>query len=120
MENKMTSQVLQQLIIIFVLAFLVESFVEYVFGTPMDKIPKLTPYKWLLMYLALAAGVGLAFYYRLDMISLLPGEYPITPVGIILSGLILGRGAVFTHQFVSQFFPSAEQTAERKALGGSK
>jgi len=50
------------------------------------------------------------------MISLLPGGYQITPVGIILSGLILGRGAVFTHQFVSQFFPSAEQTSERKAL----
>jgi hypothetical protein len=112
----MTSEILQRLIIIFVLAFLVESFVEYVFGTPMDKIPKLKPYKWLLMYIALAAGIGLAFYYRLDMISLLPGGYQITPVGIILSGLILGRGAVFTHQFVSQFFPSAEQTSERKAL----
>lgn len=79
----------------------------------MEKIPKLKPFKWILMYLALAAGVGLTFYYRLDLISMLPGSVPVTAVGIILTGLIIGRGAVFTHQFVSQFFPSADQKTNR-------
>lgn len=110
----MTAEIMQRLVVIFVLAFLVESFTEYVFGTPMDKVPKLKPYKWALMYLALAAGIGLTFYYRLDLISMLPGEVPITPVGILLTGLVIGRGAVFAHQFVSQFFPSAEHKGQGK------
>lgn len=96
---------LEQLLIVFALTFFCESFVEYVFGTAFDKVPKLVPYKWTLMYVAMAAGVGLAFYYSIDLISMLPPGSGVTPVGIILSGLAIGRGSNFLHQFVSQFFP---------------
>lgn len=97
---------LLDLLIVFALTFLVESFVEYVFGTLFDKIPKFAPYKWALMYLAMGAGIGLAFYYTIDLISMLPPGTPVTTVGIILSGLAIGRGSNFLHQFVSQFFPA--------------
>lgn len=90
-----------------VLATLVEGFVEYIFGTLFDKVPKLAGYKWALMYLSLLVGVGLAFYYAIDMVSLIAnnagGAVAVTPVGIILSGLIIGRGANYINDFVSRW-----------------
>ena len=87
--------------IIFLLAFLVESFVEYFFGLLCKKIAKLEPYSWLLVYLAAVIGVGLAFVYKFDFISL-AGEFLEEPIqtnaiGIILTGLMIGRGSNFVH-----------------------
>lgn len=91
----------------FALAFLTESTVEYVAGKPFDQFPKLTPHKWLLMYISLAVGVGLAFFYRLDMISAIAqvaGEpMAVSWVGFTLTGLGIGRGANYLHDFVSAY-----------------
>jgi hypothetical protein len=89
--------------ILFLLAFLVESLTEYVFGAPMDKIPALTPYKWLLMYIALAVGLVGAFVYRLDLIYIAAGYLGVTtitagPFGFILTGLAIGRGSNYIHE----------------------
>lgn len=99
----------------FLLSFLIESGTEYIVGTPMSKIEKLKPYTWLLMYVSMGAGVGLSFYYQLDLIALLPtwlaeltkesAVYSPTPVGYILSGLAIGRGSNYLHQVMSKFFP---------------
>lgn len=97
-----------QLALVFALTFLVESLTEYIFGQIFDKIPKAQPYKFLLMYLAMLFGVGLCFYYSIDLISLIPPGSNVTPVGIVLTGLVVGRGSNFLHQFVSQFFPQKE------------
>jgi hypothetical protein len=74
------------------LAFLIEAMVEYVFGTPMDKIAKLKPFKWLLMYISLGVGVGVAFWYSLDLVALVMEQEP-TWVGIVFTGAGIGRGA---------------------------
>ena len=91
-----------------VLATLVEGFVEYVFGTAFDKFPKLSAYKWTLMYVSLVVGVALAFFYSIDLIALIAnnagGDLAITWVGIALSGLIIGRGANYINDFVSRWF----------------
>ena len=83
---------------------------EYFAGTPMDKIPKFKPYKWLLMYVAIAVSIPVSFYYQFDLIALLGGflgkVMPVSWVGIVLSGLAIGRGSNFLHQFVSKFFPA--------------
>ncbi len=102
------------LAVIFALAYLAESFTEYLFGIPFDKIPKLTPYKWLLMYLSAGVGVSLAIFYQLDLIYLLaeviseavgaPSPIQVSVVGYILTGLGIGRGASWLHDFVSQYF----------------
>lgn len=89
---------------IFALAFLAESLVEYLFGTLADKITVLTPYRWTLMYISAAVGVGLAFHYQFDLISLILGNV-LTWVGMLLTGLVIGRGANFVHQFVSEYLP---------------
>ncbi len=99
------------LVIVFLLTFLVEAMTEYIFGTVFNKLPLLTPYKWLLMYLALAFGIALCFYYKIDIIAILArflsveGMVVVTPVGMLLTGLAVGRGSNFLHQLVSQFFP---------------
>ena len=97
------------LAVAFALSFIAESGVEYILGTPFEKVPKLQPFKWLLMYAGLAAGVGMSWYYQTDLISLIQvaaqGEGAVTPLGVILTGLVVGRGANFLHQFVSQYLP---------------
>lgn len=112
---------IKYLAISFALAFLVETLVEAIFGIPMDKVPKLQPYKWCLMYIAMICGVLLVFFYKVDLIALLqaiiPGEtLIITPVGMLLTGLAIGRGSNYLHQFVSRFFPSAKEITDPFAL----
>jgi hypothetical protein len=100
--------VLAILAVVFLLAFLVESMTEYVFGTPFDKIPILTPFKWLLMYLAAGVGVTGAFVYQLDLMNLLGlfvgVPFAITPFGMIFTGLAIGRGASYLHDLVDKYF----------------
>lgn len=101
---------LQSLAVSFALAFLTESLVEYLFGTPMDKLPKLCPYRWLLMYISVGVGVGLALFYQLDLIAIIAQASGValdltasTPVGMVLTGLGIGRGANYLSQFVSTY-----------------
>ena len=89
----------------FALAFLTEAFVEYFIGQVMDRFPKVAPFKWLLMYVSAIVGVALAIYYQLDLIALIISQ-DVTIVGMVLTGLAIGRGSNFLHQFVSQFFPT--------------
>lgn len=86
----------------FALAFLSESMVEYVLGTVFNKVQKINPFSWLLMYVSLGVGVGLAFAYKLDLLALITGEGG-TIYGIILSGAAVGRGANYLHDFVSKY-----------------
>ena len=100
------------LALILFLAFMVtEGIVEFFVGKPFEKIPKLTPYQWTLMYVSAAFGVGLAIYYKLDLIALLSSYLKMDPVilsgpvGQVLTGLSIGRGASFIHQIMDKFFP---------------
>jgi len=72
-----------------------EGTVEYILGTLFDKIKKLKPAKWLLMYVSLGLGIFLAFYYSLDLVVFF-GQ-PATPVGTVLTGIVMGRGANFVN-----------------------
>lgn len=89
------------------LAVLVEGGVEYLLGTPMDKVPKLKGFKWALMYIGMGAGVALAFFYQLDLMALVTGT-PVSDVGIALTGGLIGRGSNFVNQFVSTYLPGAK------------
>ena len=96
------------LAVIFLLSFLVESLVEYLFGQFFSHIPSLNPYSWTLMYISAIVGVVAAFVYQFDLISLL-GSYvgqpiPINSLGIVLTGLAIGRGANYLHDLVAKFF----------------
>jgi hypothetical protein len=104
----MDTTVLGLLGIILLLAFLVESLVEALFGPAFDKIAILTPWKWCLMYVAMIAGVIGAFVYGFDLLALLSAylkvNLPSTPFGILLTGLAIGRGSNYVHDIVTRFF----------------
>ena len=84
------------------LAFLCESSVEYFLGQIVKHLPKLQHLSWLLMYVSLAAGIGLCFYYRMDLITVITNQGG-TQLGYILSGLIVGRGGNYVHDFWSMY-----------------
>lgn len=102
-------KIMGTLAVMLMLAFLVETLVEAVFGRVADHFPKLTPYKWLLIYIAVAVGIIGAFRYQFDLIYLL-SQYLNSPVeqtefGIIITGISIGMGAGYFHQLVSTYFP---------------
>jgi hypothetical protein len=100
------------LAVIFLLAFLVESLVEYFVGQLFDRLPALQPYKWLLMYVAAAVGVGGAFLFGFDLLYLLGNylgaEWPALAspswYGMALTGLAISRGANYLHDLVGKYF----------------
>jgi len=114
-------EVLGVLVIIYFLSLVVEALVEYIFGTPMDKLGW-TKFKWLLMYCALGVGVGLCWIYKLDMVALIPKwlglDNLIEPgrVGQVLTGFIIGRGSNYTHDLIMKFFTKKNPIEEVRTL----
>lgn len=96
------------LLVITMLAFLVESLVEYAAGKPFDMIPVLTPYKWALAYLAMVVGVVGALVYKFDLLFILAKSLGVpleqTTFGIIITGMAIGRGSSFIHDLTSKYF----------------
>lgn len=101
----------------FLLAFFIETMVEYVFGTPIDNIPalkKLGDFKWLLRYIAAGVGIYFSFYWKIDLVAVvarLIGDaagsqqaWDVSAVGMIISGLTMGRGSNYLHEFLSKHF----------------
>lgn len=77
------------------LAFLTESFTEYLF----DKIAKLAPWK---KYLAIVLGILLALAFNVDMFrDVLKMSAAVPYVGTVITGAILGRGSNYLHDLVS-------------------
>ena len=100
---------MQVVLIILLLAFLVESLVEYLFGRIFDQVKALTPYRWLLAYIAAAVGIGGCFWYGFDLLYLLGGYLDAgmagpPAFGIALTGLAVGRGSNYVHDLVTRFF----------------
>lgn len=93
--------------VILLVSFLVEALTEAVLGEPFNHYPALQPHKWLLKYASFAAGIGGAFVYQFDFVSLagvyLGQQINLTPYGIVLTGLAIGRGAQFVHDVIVQF-----------------
>lgn len=86
---------------VFALAFLCESLTEYFFAEPLEGLGIDTKY---LRYVAAVVGVGLALLYGLDALRDFLGlNARIFPLGEVLTGLILGRGANYVHDFYSNY-----------------
>ena len=79
---------------VLLLAFLVESFTEYLFG----QIEKVKPY---LKYIALVVGVGAAVAYKIDILGTFGVVAPFPWIAWIVSGLIMGRGSNFVNDIIS-------------------
>lgn len=95
---------LAQVTLILFLAFLAEGMTEY-FARPIlawagsvDTSPM-----WL-RYIAMIVGVALAFGYRADLLLMVgfPAVHPL--VGIVLTGILIGRGSNYMHDLVDRYF----------------
>jgi len=97
----------------FALAFLAESFVEYLLDVPLffakQKWPWLEHLK-LMRYAALAVGVVMAFQYEIDLLYEAFGYVGQWPgFGVLLTGLGIGRGSNWLHDFWSTYLAPGEQ-----------
>lgn len=101
--------------IAFLLAFFVETMIEYILGTPIDNIKQLQflrEYKWVLRYVAAGVGVYFAFYWKIDLVSITASVisdlvdadilWEVSNAGIVVSGLAIGRGSNYLHEFLSK------------------
>ena len=91
---------------VFALAFLAESLTEYLFAAPLSaaRLPASV-----IRYVAVAAGVLLAWAYDLDITRDVLGLEPRSALlGVVLSGVVLGRGASYVHDFYSSYLRPAE------------
>ncbi len=87
--------------LVLALAFLSEGLTEYLFQGPFRAL-KLDGQA--LRYVAAAVGVALALAYGVDIIGDLFGARPgVAWVGQVLTGLMLGRGANFVHDFYGRW-----------------
>jgi hypothetical protein len=89
------------------LAFVAEGMTEYIFATWIDlaaaKWPQIKDAKPL-KYIAAVVGVWFSFSYSLDLIAAMLGVAPDPPwIGILLTGLMLGRGSNYIHDFAQQY-----------------
>jgi hypothetical protein len=83
------------------LAFLAESLTEYLFAAPLSaaRLPA-----DVIRYVAVAVGVLLAWAYDLDITRDVLGLEPRPALlGVILSGIVLGRGASYVHDFYGSY-----------------
>ncbi len=64
-------EVLKVLAVSLALSFLTESLVEYLLGQVVDHFERLEGWRWALIYWAAMVGVGLAFFYKLDLVVLI-------------------------------------------------
>lgn len=89
------------LIAILALAFLAESLTEYLFAGPLAALRAPAA---LLKYVAVVVGVLLAWAYDLDVTR---DFFNLTPqpakLGVVLTGVILGRGASYVHDFYGTY-----------------
>jgi hypothetical protein len=86
---------------VFALAFLAESLTEYLFAGPLSAahLPGA-----LIRYIAVVVGVVLAWAYDLDITRDVLGLTPRPAIlGVVLSGVILGRGASYVHDFYQSY-----------------
>lgn len=87
--------------LILALAFLAETLTEYFFSSLLQGLRLSTSY---LRYISAVVGVGLCLAFGVDAFASLWGLTPrYGPAGEVFTGLILGRGANFAHDFYTRF-----------------
>lgn len=106
------------LLIILLLAFLIETLIEFLFGTIAGFFPRWKPEpetrKSIIQLCAIGAGLAGAFLFHFDVLFLAGQEaelkdIPLTPYGMAITGIAIGKGSNYIHQIISRFFPAGGQ-----------
>jgi hypothetical protein len=89
---------------ILILATLAESLVEYLIAPAADELADEKPWREIAMrYIAALVGVALSSLYQTDLLAMLGLVAPWPWVGWVVTGLLIGRGSNFVHDFASRW-----------------
>lgn len=102
--------VLQTYAVALLLAFGIEFAIETYIVPPFGQIPVIGDLRWLLIYVGLAASIGVSLFYSLDIVALLTGSDP-TIVGMVITGTFIGGGVDVVHDTFRKYVleqPEAE------------
>ena len=112
-------QIVGLLLVTLLLAFLVETLVEFLLGDLFNSIPALQPFSIAKKYIAIAVAVAYSFCYQLDLLYLIaqyveiewPAFAEVSIPGMIITGIAIGKGSNYLHGFIGKFFvkPSSPQ-----------
>jgi hypothetical protein len=112
-------QIVGLLLVTLLLAFLVETLVEFLFGELFNSIPALQPFSIVKKYIAIAVAIAYTFSYQLDLLYLIAQyveiEWPtfanVSIPGMLITGIAIGKGSNYLHGFIAKFFvkPSSPQ-----------
>lgn len=94
------------LVLILALAALAEGLVEYFLSPWLKLLPAMLAAE-APKYVAAAVGILLAVCYQADLLAVFGYEAIDPRVGVLLTGILLGRGSNFIHDFVKTYFPEA-------------
>lgn len=113
-----------KLLLSLILAFLAEGMTEYFFGPLFERLANWTGVPELgdLRYIAALVGVGLSFGYALDVLAALGFESVWPWLGQLLTGIMVGRGSNYMHDFIGMFVhldPVADTTIDMRPGGDS-
>lgn len=107
--------------VIFMLAFMIETLVEFLAAPIFNHVPALKPYKDAQRYLAVAVAIAGAFIYGFDLLYIVavflsqmtggPVLIAVTPYGIVITGVAIGHGAAYLHDLVMNYFRKPELPA---------
>jgi hypothetical protein len=93
-----------------ILATIVEGLVEYLVAPLVEKLRKPAEDEtatdlriMLLRYISVALGIVLCVVYNANLLSLLGVTTGIPFVGNVLTGLLIGRGSNYVHDFASRW-----------------
>ncbi len=85
---------------------LIEGIVEY-FVAPIFDQNGLAKHRIALLYIPAIFGVLCAVYYKLDLVAALAPVFnvdvPNSVFGQVLTGILVGRGSNYVHQFLSKY-----------------
>jgi len=110
-------KIFANLLVITLLAFVVETIVEAIWGRLSDAFEKLATWRGkniVTLVLTVAIGVLGAWVYHFDILHLAftsvgLTDVSITSYGITVTGIAIAMGSAYIHQIISKFFPSKDQ-----------
>ena len=91
---------------ILILAALVEALMEHLIAPLADTVTPPDQEHWRelgMRYLAALVAIALCFTYRADLFAILGIQSPWPWVGYLLTGLVIGRGANWVHDFAGRW-----------------
>jgi hypothetical protein len=95
---------IKEITVVLMLAILVEMFVEY-FGKPIldtlaTWLPGIHDFPFA-RYIAALIAILLTLYYSLDVLAMLLPWFIPSPIGMILTGLLIARGSNYVHDWIA-------------------